>query len=123
MDRDWGSKPGGGGAASAQNEAIDRRERLRRLALETIDLAKDPYFMRNHLGRYILQFFLFFCFPYKPLAFVWLPGTLRKKEEEKKKCDGLILIFGDFFSWNLKTCSFEFSYQRNKLRNSNFWFM
>ena len=52
MDRDFGSKPGSGGAASAQNEAIDRRERLRRLALETIDLAKDPYFMRNHLGRY-----------------------------------------------------------------------
>lgn len=33
-------------------QAIDRRERLRRLALETIDLAKDPYFMRNHLGQY-----------------------------------------------------------------------
>ncbi|CAI5961594.1 unnamed protein product [Closterium sp. NIES-65] len=52
MDREWGSKPGSGGAASAQSEAIDRRERLRRLALETIDLAKDPYFMRNHLGSY-----------------------------------------------------------------------
>ena len=34
-----------------QSQAIDRRERLRRLALETIDLAKDPYFMRNHLGQ------------------------------------------------------------------------
>ena len=33
-------------------QAIDRRERLRRLALETIDLSKDPYFMRNHLGQY-----------------------------------------------------------------------
>jgi hypothetical protein len=54
MDREWGSKPGSGGAATAQNEAIDRRERLRRLAMETIDLAKDPYFMRNHLGRYPL---------------------------------------------------------------------
>jgi hypothetical protein len=32
-------------------QAIDRRERLRRLALETIDLAKDPYYMRNHLGQ------------------------------------------------------------------------
>ncbi|XP_039042873.1 splicing factor 3A subunit 2-like [Hibiscus syriacus] len=52
MDREWGSKPGSGGAASAQTEAMDRRERLRRLALETIDLAKDPYFMRNHLGSY-----------------------------------------------------------------------
>ena len=31
---------------------MDRRERLRKLALETIDLAKDPYFMRNHLGQY-----------------------------------------------------------------------
>lgn len=50
--RDHGSKPGSGGAASAQTEAIDRRERLRRLALETIDLTKDPYFMRNHLGQY-----------------------------------------------------------------------
>jgi len=31
---------------------VDRRERLRLLALETIDLAKDPYFMKNHLGSY-----------------------------------------------------------------------
>jgi len=54
-DRECGSKPGSGGAASSQNEAVDSRERLRRLALETIDLAKDPYFMRNHLGRYSLS--------------------------------------------------------------------
>ncbi len=54
-EREWGSKPGSGGAASAENEAVDRRERLRRLALETIDVAKDPYFMRNHLGRYSLS--------------------------------------------------------------------
>lgn len=33
-------------------QAVDRRERLRRLALETIDLSKDPYFMKNHLGQY-----------------------------------------------------------------------
>lgn len=38
--------------ASCARQAIDRRERLRRLALETIDLTKDPYFMRNHLGQY-----------------------------------------------------------------------
>lgn len=49
--REHGAKPGSGGVASAQSEAIDRRERLRRLALETIDLAKDPYYMRNHLGQ------------------------------------------------------------------------
>lgn len=50
--REHGAKPGSGGVANSQNEAIDRRERLRRLALETIDLSKDPYFMRNHLGQY-----------------------------------------------------------------------
>jgi len=74
--RDFGSKPGSGGAASDQASrlllppslaalsplplahsrprqvaGVDRRERLRKLALETIDLAKDPYFMRNHLGQ------------------------------------------------------------------------
>ncbi|GAX73573.1 hypothetical protein CEUSTIGMA_g1024.t1 [Chlamydomonas eustigma] len=49
--REHGAKPGSGGVASGQQEAIDRRERLRRLALETIDLAKDPYYMRNHLGQ------------------------------------------------------------------------
>eukprot|EP00026_Physarum_polycephalum_P015823 Phypoly_transcript_16600.p1 GENE.Phypoly_transcript_16600~~Phypoly_transcript_16600.p1 ORF type:complete len:261 (+),score=34.86 Phypoly_transcript_16600:41-784(+) len=52
MDRDWGAKAGGGGVASATNANVDRRERLRQLALETIDITKDPYFMRNHLGSY-----------------------------------------------------------------------
>ena len=52
--RDAGSKVGSGGVASAQASAIDRRERLRRLALETFDLAKDPNFMKNHLGRWVV---------------------------------------------------------------------
>jgi splicing factor 3A subunit 2 len=47
-----GSKPGSAGVASAEQTNVDRRERLRKLALETIDLAKDPYFMKNHLGSY-----------------------------------------------------------------------
>eukprot|EP01117_Protostelium_nocturnum_P004586 TRINITY_DN1655_c0_g1_i1.p1 TRINITY_DN1655_c0_g1~~TRINITY_DN1655_c0_g1_i1.p1 ORF type:complete len:303 (+),score=42.60 TRINITY_DN1655_c0_g1_i1:155-1063(+) len=46
------SKPGSAGIASDQHANIDKRERLRQLALETIDLAKDPYFMKNHLGSY-----------------------------------------------------------------------
>ena len=49
--REHGAKPGSGGVANAQQEGVDRRERLRRLALETIDLSKDPYYMRNHLGQ------------------------------------------------------------------------
>ena len=47
-----GSKFGGGGVSSTQNSERDRKERLRQLALESIDLAKDPYLMRNHLGTF-----------------------------------------------------------------------
>lgn len=47
-----GGKTGTGGVASASESNRDRRERLRQLALETIDLNKDPYFMKNHLGSY-----------------------------------------------------------------------
>lgn len=46
-----GGKTGGGGVASWSESNRDRRERLRQLALETIDLNKDPYFMKNHLGK------------------------------------------------------------------------
>jgi splicing factor 3A subunit 2 len=47
-----GGKTGTGGLLSASESNADRRERLRKLALETIDLSKDPYFMKNHLGSY-----------------------------------------------------------------------
>ncbi|KAJ7380956.1 Splicing factor 3A subunit 2 [Desmophyllum pertusum] len=47
-----GGKTGSGGVASYSESNRDRRERLRQLALETIDLNKDPYFMKNHLGSY-----------------------------------------------------------------------
>lgn len=47
-----GGKTGSGGHATWSETNRDRRERLRQLALETIDLNKDPYFMKNHLGSY-----------------------------------------------------------------------
>eukprot|EP00117_Sycon_ciliatum_P041212 scpid99071/ scgid30193/ Splicing factor 3A subunit 2; SF3a66; Spliceosome-associated protein 62 len=47
-----GGKTGSGGVASWSETNRDRRERLRQLALDTIDLNKDPYFMKNHLGSY-----------------------------------------------------------------------
>lgn len=40
------------GQLSDSQASVERRERLRKLALETIDISKDPYFMRNHLGSY-----------------------------------------------------------------------
>ena len=47
-----GGKTGSGRQASESQDNQMRRERLRKLALETVDLNKDPYFMRNHLGSY-----------------------------------------------------------------------
>ena len=47
-----GGKTGSGRQMSESQENQQRRERLRKLALETVDLNKDPYFMRNHLGTY-----------------------------------------------------------------------
>src|ERR1700760_4377963 len=47
-----GSKFGGGGVASHSATNADRRERLRKLALEHIDLDKDPYFFKNHVGSF-----------------------------------------------------------------------
>lgn len=54
MDRQnrVGSKPGAGGIASQSQQNLDKKSRLRKLAMETIDLANDPYLMRNHLGSY-----------------------------------------------------------------------
>jgi splicing factor 3A subunit 2 len=47
-----GSKFGGGGVSSSQQTERERKDRLKKLALESIDLAKDPYLVRNHLGSY-----------------------------------------------------------------------
>jgi len=47
-----GSKIGSGGHLSESQAALERKERLRKIALETIDITKDPYIMRNHLGTY-----------------------------------------------------------------------
>lgn len=48
-----GSRFGSGaGQHDQQSENAQRRERLRKLALETIDLSKDPYFMKDHSGNF-----------------------------------------------------------------------
>jgi len=50
--REHGSKTGSGAPLSSSESNVQRRERLRQLALETVDLQNDPYFMKNHLGTY-----------------------------------------------------------------------
>jgi len=51
-DRDFGSKPGSGGVMNQEQSKVDRKERLRQLAMQTMDVSKDPYLLRNHLGSY-----------------------------------------------------------------------
>ena len=41
-----------GGPADQADLNKQRKDRLRRLALETIDLSKDPYLIKNHLGSF-----------------------------------------------------------------------
>ena len=73
-----GGKAGTFGVASAQQEAIERRERLRKLALETIDLNKDPYFMRNHLGQYECKL----CLTLHPNEGNYLAHTQGKRHQQ-----------------------------------------
>ena len=51
MQNRVGSK-GVGGLVQSSDLERQRRERLKALALETADVSKDPYIMRNHLGSY-----------------------------------------------------------------------
>lgn len=39
-------------AFNTSQAALERTERLRKLALESIDITKDPYILRNHLGTF-----------------------------------------------------------------------
>jgi hypothetical protein len=62
--RDFGSKTGSGPMASASVANVDRRERLRRLALETIDLTKvwsDQIIKIEYYCFYLILFIYSLC--------------------------------------------------------------
>ena len=46
------NKIGTGGYSSISMINLERRDRLRKIAAETTDLMKDPYFYKNHMGIY-----------------------------------------------------------------------
>ena len=46
------NKIGTGGYSSISMINLERRDRLKKIAQETTDLMKDPYFYRNHMGIY-----------------------------------------------------------------------
>jgi splicing factor 3A subunit 2 len=70
-----GARFGGGGMADASLQNQERKERLRRLALETIDLSKDPYFMKNHVGTFECRL----CLTIHPTEGSYLAHTQGKK--------------------------------------------
>ncbi|EPZ32693.1 splicing factor 3A subunit 2 [Rozella allomycis CSF55] len=47
-----GAKTGSGPLASWSEENAARKERFKKIAFESVDLANDPYLMKNHLGSY-----------------------------------------------------------------------
>eukprot|EP01029_Cantina_marsupialis_P028847 TRINITY_DN778080_c0_g1_i1.p1 TRINITY_DN778080_c0_g1~~TRINITY_DN778080_c0_g1_i1.p1 ORF type:complete len:235 (-),score=75.85 TRINITY_DN778080_c0_g1_i1:122-826(-) len=72
-----GGKAGTGFVSDAQT-AMDRKERLRKLAMETIDLQKDPYFMRNHLGQFECRL----CLTIHPTEGNYLAHTQGKRHQQ-----------------------------------------
>lgn len=72
-----GNKVGGGGVAGFSEANVDRRERLRRLAMETLDLNKDPYFMKNNIGSYECRL----CFTIHTNEGSYLAHTQGKKHQ------------------------------------------
>eukprot|EP00762_Andalucia_godoyi_P006076 ANDGO_00405.mRNA.1 Splicing factor 3A subunit 2 len=50
-NREYGARHGAAPATDTML-AMDRRERLRKLTLEQFDVTKDPYFFKNHIGKF-----------------------------------------------------------------------
>lgn len=73
-----GGKTGSGPMADHIQSNVDRRERLRKLAMETIDLSKDEFFMRNHLGQMECKL----CLTLHPTEGSYLAHTQGKRHQE-----------------------------------------
>ena len=73
-----GAKAGSAaGLADKQDINRARRERERRLGLEVIDISKDPYIMRNHLGSFECRL----CLTSHPSEANYLSHTQGKKHQ------------------------------------------
>ena len=73
-----GGKAGTFGVAGASAEAVDRRERLRKLAMETFDLDKDPYVFKNRVGQFECRI----CLTVHPNEGNYLAHTQGKRHQE-----------------------------------------
>jgi len=73
-----GGKAGTSGVASSSSAAVDRRERLRKLALETFDLDKDPYVFKNRVGQFECKL----CLTVHPNEGNYLAHTQGRRHQE-----------------------------------------
>lgn len=62
---------------SNQDMNVMRKERLKKLAMESFDLSKDPYFFKNHLGNYSCRL----CLTVHPTESNYLSHTQGKKHQ------------------------------------------
>ena len=68
----------GKGMQSTSQEGVQRQERLRQLALETMDITKDPYFMRNNTGGCECKL----CYTSHPSEANYMAHTQAKRHQE-----------------------------------------
>ena len=73
----FGGRTGGGGVASSEQRNLERKKRQAELAKELIDIKKDPYFIKNHLGGYECRL----CFTRHTTEGSYLAHTLGKKHQ------------------------------------------
>ena len=76
--RDFGSKTGGGAPASASQAGVDRKERLRKLADEIMDISKDPYILRTRVGTYECKL----CLTLHPSEANYISHTQGRKHQD-----------------------------------------
>ena len=72
-----GHKTGSGAIATPQQIEALRQERLKRLALETINLGNDPYIKKNHVGKFECKL----CLTLHPNEASYLTHTQCKKHQ------------------------------------------
>jgi len=75
---DVGSKPGSAPLASSMVANRARKDRLRDLAMDTIDVSQDPYMMMNHLGQFECRL----CMTVHPTIANYLAHTQGKRHQE-----------------------------------------
>ena len=117
------SKPGSGGLSGFEASNVARRDRLRSLALEVVDIANDPYCLKNHLGSYECRL----CLTLHPNEGNYLAHTQGRKHQtnlakrEKKLSQTNFPTNNNSMNNNINNNSNNFNNKNNqKITSTNF---